>query len=134
MSLKKFQITDSYDDDEVIMSDINQHASVPVERTSKQSVQFHLPDELGDDFGDDGDDEEDDDDDDQYITESEGEDDELASLTEQFKMSGSTEVYISYLCLLLRLDMRTYLCSLFYLCSYMLPSFNMFSVYSQRSF
>lgn len=95
MFVKKNQITDSYDDDEVIMSDINQHASVPLDRTSKQSVQFHLPEELGDDLGDDGDDEEDDDDDDQYITESEGEEDELASLSQQFKMSPSTEVYIS---------------------------------------
>ena len=87
-------ISDSYDDEDVLVSDMNQHAtgSQDVGHRVIQNVQFHLPgeDDVVDDQGDDGDDE---DDDDQYITESDGEDDDdITSLATKFKMSPSTEV------------------------------------------
>ncbi|XP_060559524.1 patatin-like phospholipase domain-containing protein 7 isoform X2 [Ruditapes philippinarum] len=96
------EVSDSYDEEEVLVSDINQHASGPPDKSIAgiQSVQFHLPeedyhDDEAEDQGDDGDDEgDDDDDDDQYVTESDGEEeDNLTSLATKFKMSPSTEKF-----------------------------------------
>ncbi|KAL4238128.1 Neuropathy target esterase [Mactra antiquata] len=76
VSLYDADDSDSYDDDELLESNRNQHAKHDYKKVDVQPVRFSIP-EIDDDDDNDGDDDEpvaDDDYDDQYITDSDGED------------------------------------------------------------